>query len=123
MSNSELAEHFGLSQSFFYALRRTNKEKFNFMFSFDTNRVNSCNKYLTYVENLFIWFQDRLYDREFRTKLGEILIKDNYLPNVPSNGYRVISIEESVFLVRDNYFRVNYSFIKRLEKCKKLLEN
>ena len=123
MSNSELAEHFGLSQSFFYALRRTNKEKFNFMFSFDTNRVNSCNKYLTYIENLFIWFQDRLYDREFRTKLGEILIKDNYLPNVPSNGYRVISIEESVFLVRDNYFRVNYSFIKRLEKCKKLLEN
>ena len=52
MNNIELSKKFNLSVSYFYVMKKLNAEKYEFVFGFDNNRLQSINKYIQYVETI-----------------------------------------------------------------------
>lgn len=118
MNKSNLAIMCELDKSYFYVLRKRNKEKYDFIFSFDSDYKKSLDKYLEYVETLIFNMQDvlEMYDgkrKEYANllhRLGLSKMKNS------SMGYSVdVNIAYRVRMSKKDFLSIYYGIIKKFE--------
>ncbi len=111
MNDKEMSLYLDLKFNYFSVLKCTNKEKYNYIFSFDKyNRLNSINKYNKYVSNLIDKVIDIYYSYEKPYYFAKWL-KDNKLYSFSCAQ----SIEKLLFKTYDNYLNSRLSVIDKLE--------
>lgn len=50
MSLVDFSNEIGISKNYFYQIKRQSPDKYQYIFSFDSDRINSIKKYVKYVE-------------------------------------------------------------------------
>lgn len=118
MNKSNLAIMYELDKSYFYTLRKRNKEKYDFIFSFDSDYKKSLDKHLEYVETLIFNMQDvlEMYDgkrKEYANllyRLGLSKMKNS------SMVYSVdVNIAYRVRMSKKDFLIIHYGIIKKFE--------
>ena len=99
MNLRELAKYFGYSENYFYVVRAMNREKFDFIFSFDSDIKKSAEKYCDYVTDLLTSAEEMYYSdiEEFENKMVHI----GYVPAVKSKKTKAIHFSKNFYKIRD----------------------
>ena len=104
-----------IDRNTFSVMKIQNREKFDFIFSFDKNPDTSYEKYKEYVENTISKLQQITYDN--KEDIKKILKKYGY-----KSDRSWYNFEESLFSLKKSAQSVRYSQFKRYEKILKELE-
>ncbi len=111
MNDHQLSKSFDLEKDYFAVLKHTNREKYNFIFSFDKDRKKSVLKYMNYIEELYSKVIDIFYSFDNPWKFG-IWASECKLYTHPSPTIMQITI----FKIFDNYLSAQWNVVKKLEK-------
>lgn len=118
MNKTNLATTYELGRTYFFMLRKSNKKKYDLIFSFDNDYKKSINKYLEYVESLIFNMQDVLEDYDGKRKEYAVLLyklglsKTRNYSMVYSND---ISIVYRVRMNKKDFLTISYGVIKKFE--------
>ena len=117
MSFKKIAQEFGLSQSYFWVIKKTNIDAFNWYFSFDKD------KRLSYIKakELSINTRIELQDIIINMKLNEINKFSKYLSKVGAYKHYTSFLQEAnkKFMIQTNGYYRSYIYDKKIiEKYK-----
>lgn len=118
MNRTDLAITYELDRSYFHMLRKSNKKKYDLIFSFDNDYRKSLDKYLEYIETLIFNMQDVLenYDgkrKEYATLLYKLgLSKTKNYSEVYNNDMR---IAYRVRMNKKDFLNISCGIIKKFE--------
>lgn len=118
MKLSELSRWFERDSSYFNSVKSQHPERFNFMMNFDEDNRESIRKYCLFVERTIERLQKEMFDNR---KIFKALL--------PQVGYTrknvsvaVISFEQGLFALREDYLSVRFDIFKRYVELVKLLD-
>lgn len=109
---THLARYIGVSDTFFSAMRRTNKDKFDFVLSFHTNPYKSVDKYAIYVSKIVSQMERILNFFEHKKYLFGSMVRALGLSNVKNHTRIYDSYSFSVFKINDktsNFFSIKHT--------------
>lgn len=127
LSLRNLALDLELSHAYFYVVKKNQRDRFDFMFGFDDNRIKSIHMYLDYVKELRSKTEKILYRWDSNpTEFSTLLFNAGYETKInPSHIWQLYyGIEKAVHRVRiDNadWMKIDYPVIKRWEKIIEVL--
>jgi len=125
MNLTNLAKRVGKSNSYFFIVKKTNKELFDFYFSFDKDNLKSYYLALEKIENAMLLVQNIYFELE-ENKLKVQFSKYLSEKNVYKNKHTFLVVESDIYLKKRyvNYktYLKHLQIIKYYEDFKKELE-
>lgn len=115
----------GLSQSFFPMMKKDNKEKFNYVFSFDEDKEKSIEIYLNNTESLIRDMEKLLFKYERRSvELSRKVFEADVYDKVNDKNFRQIyhRLTLEIFKKRYHLFTIKPYQIKRWVKILEIME-
>jgi len=117
-----MARIFDKSQDYFYVMKSQNRERFDFISSFDKDNLRkSVYKYQEYVTDLFFEAQE-IYPQLNKEQLDSILLELGYNNQSPYQGVRKQVFQDRInMLVTDeDALSIYFGTVKKLQQFIKL---
>ncbi|MDQ1264549.1 MAG: hypothetical protein QG559_1550, partial [Campylobacterota bacterium] len=109
MNLTQLSKYFNRCDSYLSTIKNIDKEKFDFIMSFDSDAKKSVVKYFEFVGNLINNLQKEIYEN--RELFRNILPKVGYKY---SKTHKTLSgFERSLFSIRMDFLGVRYKLLQR----------
>ena len=122
MSLVDFSNEIGISKNYFYQIKRQSPNKYQYIFSLDSDKIKSIKKYVKYVEAILQQMEKILIDENFiGIKYGNIIKKiSNTSKKAYHNYYTDCKIVfQSRFKDKD-FLTLKYDTLLRFEKIIKV---
>lgn len=116
MTNYFLSQKFCLNTSYFGSMECNNKEKYNFIMSFDFNKIKSVNFYIQFVKKLILKMENILDFYTNKEWLYGKKLFDNKISNFGARKQVYLEDCKSIYQYRETtnkYLSISYSVILR----------
>lgn len=113
-----LSKYFNRCDSYFSAIKQIDKDKFDFIMSFDADRKKSVIKYFEFVGNLINNLQQEIYNN--RELFIDVLPKAGY--NYSKTHKTLSGFERSLFSIRMDFLGVRYKLLQRYIEIDNLIK-
>lgn len=116
MTNYALSLKFNFKPYYFGSMECNNKEKYDFIMSFDTNKIKSVNLYIKFVKNTIFKMEKILYFYTNKEWLYGKRLFDNKISNFGARKQVYLEDCKAIYQYRETineYLSISYSVILR----------
>ena len=124
MTNYSLSQYFGFKNYYFGSMQCNAKDKYDFVMSFDDDKIKSVKLYVEYVKNTILKMQNILDFYEGKEWMYGKILFDNKISNYGAGKQVYLEDVTSIYTPRailQDYLAINFSTLQRWESTILLL--